>query len=146
MKQVRETKAGKSISAWVILKDGEQVAQVQAHYSDSGVVQVDCWAAPEWGLMQGKASGYGYDKLTAALSGMVIDGQRIYDHCASDEKTEAILQQYKDGELDEQTFRRELSHIGATYSNWAKGRWQSAHYLSGLSRLKELGYKVIQAI
>lgn len=43
-KQVRETAAGQSISASVILnKKGEHVATVQAHYSNAGRVTVDVW-------------------------------------------------------------------------------------------------------
>lgn len=42
--QVRETSAGKSISAWVILnKKGVHVATVNAHYSNGGRVSVDVW-------------------------------------------------------------------------------------------------------
>lgn len=42
--QVRETSAGKSISAYVVLnKKGEHVATVQGHYSNSGRVTVDVW-------------------------------------------------------------------------------------------------------
>lgn len=144
MKQVRETAAGKSISAWVVLKDGKQVAQVQAHYGNA--VQVDIWAAPEWNLQQGRATGYGYDKLTAAMSGMIIDGVKIYNHSVSDKVLTDILDQYKAGKLDEQRFRRELSKVGAQCANWENGRWESVFYISGLDRLKEMGYTVIQAI
>lgn len=43
-KQVRETTAGQSISATVVLnKKGEHVATVQAHYSNAGRVTVDVW-------------------------------------------------------------------------------------------------------
>lgn len=103
---VRETSAGKSISAWVILKGRRQVATVQAHYSNSGRVLVNVWqrseaaersalAAERDGLQikpekymspmsyqQGSASGYGYDKFTAALSGLYIDGHAMTDHCS----------------------------------------------------------------
>lgn len=42
--QVRETKAGGAISAFVILnKKGEHVATVNGHYSDGGRVSVDVW-------------------------------------------------------------------------------------------------------
>lgn len=41
---VRDTKAGKSVSAWVVLnKKGELVATVNSHYSDGGRVTVDVW-------------------------------------------------------------------------------------------------------
>lgn len=109
-KQVRETAAGRSISASVILnKKGEHVATVQAHYSNAGRVTVDVWSTsvglegmckrPDlwaklptdkdyksgafdlWNLQQGSAGGYGYDKHAAALAGLIIDGHTIADHC-----------------------------------------------------------------
>lgn len=109
-KQVRETAAGQSISASVILnKKGEHVATVQAHYSNAGRVTVDVWSTsvglegmckrPDlwaklptdkdyktgafdlWSLQQGSAGGYGYDKHAAALAGLIIDGHTIADHC-----------------------------------------------------------------
>ena len=109
-KQVRETAAGQSISATVVLnKKGEHVATVQAHYSNAGRVTVDVWStsvglegmckrADLWAklptdkdyksgafdlrsLQQGSAGGYGYDKHAAALAGLIIDGHTIADHC-----------------------------------------------------------------
>ena len=109
-KQVRETAAGQSISASVILnKKGEHVATVQAHYSNAGRVTVDVWSTSVglegmckradlwaklptdkdykagafdlWHLQQGSAGGYGYDKHAAALAGLIIDGHTIADHC-----------------------------------------------------------------
>ena len=109
-KQVRETTAGQSISATVVLnKKGEHVATVQAHYSNAGRVTVDVrstsvglegmckrpdlWAKLPtdkdykagafdlWSLQQGSAGGYGYDKYAAALAGLIIDGHTIADHC-----------------------------------------------------------------
>lgn len=109
-KQVRETAAGQSISASVILnKKGEHVATVQAHYSNAGRVTVDVWSTSVglegmckrsdlwaklptdkdyksgafdlWSLQQGSAGGYGYDKHAAALAGLIIDGHTIADHC-----------------------------------------------------------------
>lgn len=146
MKQVRETAAGKSISAWVVMKGENQVAQVQAHYSNSGVVSVDCWATPEWEIQQGKASGYGYDKLSAALDGMTIDGHRLYDNCRVDDTLKEIIRKYDLSEIDEKTFVETLRNIGARPANWSNGKYGNAYYEAGLDRLKLMGYKVIQAI
>lgn len=45
MKQVRETTAGKSIGASIVLdKKGRHVATVQSHYSNGGTVTVDVWS------------------------------------------------------------------------------------------------------
>lgn len=147
MKQVRETAAGKSISAWVVLKDGKQVAQVQAHFGQSRV-QVDIWATPDWSIQQGSASGHGYDKLTAAMAGMTIDGIRITNHCETDATIKALLAEYHNGNTSEKAFRDALREFGASPANWSNvnGRWEDAYYDSGLDRLKALGYQVIQAI
>ena len=76
-RQVRETKAAKAVKVIAILKDGRPFAKIQAHFSDSGVVNTDVWAecwedckkACLEGMLvhQGKASGYGYDKFGACL-------------------------------------------------------------------------------
>lgn len=84
-KYVTETKAGKSISAYVILnKSGKQVATVRAHFSDGGTCLVNVWdnATPE--MQHATASGYGYDKFTSALSGMTIDGHSLSNHSSRD--------------------------------------------------------------
>ncbi len=98
---VRETAAGKSISAWVIFKAGKEVATVQAHYGSGGAVTVNIFqrdsAAKRSEAASGRSEaasgrkdlrfqaattgGYGYDKLTAALSGLWIDGHQLTNHC-----------------------------------------------------------------
>lgn len=93
---VRETAAGKSISAWIILKAGKEVATVQAHYGSGGAVTVNIFqgesAAKRSEAASGRgrkalyfqaatAGGYGDDKLTAALSGLWIDGHQLTNHC-----------------------------------------------------------------
>lgn len=83
MKQVRETNAAKSISAYVILdKRNRHVATVQVHYGNS-TVSVDVWHNDATPLQQGRAGGYGYDKFAAALSGLTIDGHAMTDHCGA---------------------------------------------------------------
>ena len=78
-RQVRETKAAKSVKVIAILKDGSPFAKIQAHFSDSGVVTTDVWAEcwedckkaclERMLVHQGKAGGYGYDKFGASLEG-----------------------------------------------------------------------------
>jgi hypothetical protein len=86
MKYVTDTKSAKSIGAWIILKRHKLVAKVLAHYSDGGTCLVNVFnynnkSSEKLGFQAGKASGYGYDKLTAALRGMEIDGHKLTDHC-----------------------------------------------------------------
>lgn len=84
-KLVAETAAGRSIRALVILNEkGEEVAKVHAHYSNSGRVTVDVFNFPGAYLQQGVATGHGYDKFTAAIRGLVIDGHEILDHSGLD--------------------------------------------------------------
>ena len=80
-KLVRDTGAGKSIAAWVIMKGKKQVGAIQAHYGNSRVT-VNVWDHTTGGALQtGSASGYGYDKLTSALTGLTIGGVKMSNHC-----------------------------------------------------------------
>ncbi len=142
MKQVRETAAAKSISAWVILKEGKEIATVQAYYSNAGVVQADVWDALTGTLShQRRAGGYGYDKLTAAMSGAWIGGIQIYDHSVH---CEAAMKEY----LAEGHERAVEELFGVQFANWSRetGKYESCFYHSGLDRLKSFGFQVIQAI
>ena len=103
-KYVSDTAAGRSISAWVIMRGSRQVAIVRAHYGSSRVLvnitqddkaaersekaaardgvkfkAVQDWGSP-MGFQQGEASGYGYDKFASAMRGLYIDGHRMCDH------------------------------------------------------------------
>lgn len=83
-KYVTDTKAGKSLSAYIVLnKKGEHIATVRAHYSDSGVCLVNVHD-DKAGFQHATAGGYGYDKFTAALSGMTIDGHKMSNHCSTE--------------------------------------------------------------
>lgn len=83
-KYVYDTKAAKSISAYVILnKKGVHVATVKAHFSDGGncLVNVHDFNGE---FQHATAGGYGYDKFAAALSGMTIDGHKMSNHASSE--------------------------------------------------------------
>ena len=124
------------------------------------------WAAHDlFGFQQSHAGGYGYDKRTAALAGLWIDGQQLADHCgtvANAEKAHAALfAQYckfhdYSGERaraaekgwDRAHWDKRAQKIGARFANWdsEKNRYTSLHFQPGLERLETLGYRVIQAI
>lgn len=150
-KQVRETSAAASIKAYVILNPkGHYIGKVQAAFLDSGTVMVDVWSTSEL-IHQGKAGGGGYDKFTAALSGAVIDGVKIFNHSCGDEASNEILSKVSKttsaAKMKELEF--EAVRIGARFANYGftNGRNpMSLYYESGLERLTALGYKVIQAI
>jgi hypothetical protein len=95
-KYVRETKAGKSVSAYLIRKRGREIGTVLVHFSAGGTVLVNIFqrdasalrcakgdkqAARQFLFQHATAGGYGYDKLTAALSGLYIDGHKLTNHC-----------------------------------------------------------------
>jgi hypothetical protein len=146
--KVTETKAGKAISAFVILnKKGKHIATVRAHYSDAGRVTVNVFDFKTT-FQAGSASGYGYDKFTAALRGLTIDGHKMCDHCETDEKTKAILKSYLSGKIADATAKRRAERIGASFANFDGNskKWQSLYYISGLDMLRAIGYTVIQAI
>lgn len=101
-KQVRETAAGQSLKVYVIMKGARHIATIHAHFSNGGTCTADAWHhdakarertnaalgldSREYGPQQGRAGGYGYDKETAALRGMVIDGLALSDHCGERRK------------------------------------------------------------
>jgi len=81
-KYVNDTNAGKSISAYVILnRKGVHVATVKAFHGNSCLVNVHDFNGE---FQHATASGYGYDKFTAALSGMTIDGHEMSNHASHD--------------------------------------------------------------
>ena len=149
MKQVRETKAGRSISAFVVLKRDKLIAKVQFYYSDSGNVTCDVW---DWignsELQQGRVGGYGYDKAAAAIRGCVIDGHVLFDHCGQDKRTEKILNDYTSGKITEEKALLKAGRIGASFANYCAEtkKFKSLYYPAGLELLRKIGYTVIQAI
>lgn len=156
MKQVRETQAGKAVSCYVVLKDGKICATIHSHYSKSGLCTVDVW---EKSLVhQGRAGGYGYDKFTAALSGAVICGVKLYDHCVGvsvgqfdhfnqrHPELAEILSPYLNGRITEQEAKEMAAKLGAEFANRQDRKYQSLYYASGLERLRLLGFQVEQVL
>jgi hypothetical protein len=157
-KYVSETKAGKSISAWIILnRRNQHVATVRAHYSDGGTSFVNVFnhvaskSAETLPFQSGSAGGYGYDKLTAALRGLEIDGHKLTNHCEVNRKL-------KDGQLYP---RDAKAPKGFHFANWVSSVWKGedkkelpkdkqgysdCYRESGLKYLEAIGYKVISAI
>lgn len=179
---VRETAAGKSIKAFVILdRKGAEVATVNCHFSDGGVCLVNVWqsTAPalksqaafakanpqakpskdrDFYFQHAKASGYGYDKETSALSGLYIDGHLLTDHCSR-------LGAPKPPK-GRKTFPRDTkAPKGYSFANYADGAktfhdgtrfhpdmpetesgYADCYRDSGLKFLTAIGYRVHQAI
>ncbi len=148
-KYVTDTKAGKSVSAYVILKKGKHIATVRASFSDGGTCLVNVHD-DKAGFQHGTAGGYGYDKFTAALRGLSIDGVEMNDHCGRNGRSERMLKAYTaaPAPIDQKAWDDKAKKIGARFANWQQeaGRYSSLHLESGLDKLKALGYTVLQAI
>lgn len=101
-----DTKQAKETRAYIVLKKGKMVARVLAAYPGTSChvtvmqhgeaaersaatyekihrtpVKVGRFESP-MGTQTASAGGGGYDKFTAALSGMIIDGHAITNHCS----------------------------------------------------------------
>ena len=158
MKYVSETKAGKSVSAWIILKRHRHIATVQASFSDGGTCLVNVFnygdknKSAALNCQSGRAGGYGYDKLTAALSGLEIDGHKLTNHC------EGRKEPPKETGVFPKDFK---APAGWHMANWTSQKWEgdnrvdlpddkqgysSCYRESGLKYLSAIGYTVIQAI
>ena len=201
---VRESKAAKAISAFVILSPtGEEVATVNVlHTASRSVVNVwqsdaaaersaefananrrapvvkhpdeiapfpfRCavkiapasrdYTADDFRFTFGKASGCGYDRKTAALSGLVIDGHPITDHCSRQGAPIGPDNgRFPTGYEPPKGFR--LSNwFRVDHSRDDRGRYNESalpdgwegyadcYRDSGLGFLSAIGYRVIQAI
>lgn len=101
-------------------------------------------------IQSSRAGGYGYDKRTAALSGLIVDGHTIADHCGhvpEAEKARARLLATYARDRNARTsaeWARAARKIGASFANWQDGRGHTdLYFTAGLGRLAELGYSVI---
>lgn len=184
MERIEDKKAGRAISAYVILKGGRFVARVHVMRGSGGGVQVDiCQTreaaerslaallkaggkAPKVGeyetplaLQQAKAGGYGYDKLTAALSGMWIDGHKLSDHCGESLKKPRGKKYFPAGfkapkgyslanygTFQESTGRRVDPWAPETETGERVTGYSDCYRLAGTDYLAAVGYTVIQAI
>lgn len=184
MERIEDKKAGRAISAYVILKGSRLVARVHVLRGSGGGIQVDIWQtgeaaerslaamlkaggkAPKVGehetpmaLQQAKAGGYGYDKLTACLSGMWIDGHKLTDHCGerlkyprgkkyfpADFKAPKGYRLANFGTYQESTGRNVDRWAPETETGASVTGYSDCYRLAGLDYLAAIGYRVIQAI
>ena len=122
-------------------------------------------------VQRSSAGGYGYDKATAALAGMVIDGHTMANHCGNAPEAEKararLFREYcaahdkPEGEPRTYEYWRDRAkRIGARFSNYCQAgnkdrgknapplrdRATSLYFESGLERLSSLGYRIISAV
>ena len=169
-------KANVSVSV-VFNRKGEHVATVQWLYPRDGASTVHCQVfTPDEGLIwHGKVGGYGYDKSTAALSGAIIDGIKIANHCGSAEESHEraksrLMKRYINAAVrgishdETNAFVEKARKMGCHFANYTRCddmpsepgnepgevkhgyRYSSLHTQAGLDRLSAMGYRVINAI
>lgn len=133
MKYIRETAAAKSLSAYVIFKGDIYIGKVLSHHTEQAC-KVEVWSNFEL-IHTGRATGYGYDMYTKALSGAVIDGHEISDHCQIQLATPA------EGGWD-----GDFKLTGYWAGNFKDSLYRSCYKMPGLGYLKDIGYTVIQVL
>ncbi len=151
--QFREMKAAKAVGCYVIMKGARFVAKVQTHRSAAGVMQVDVWqdykaatrstkAAGRATLMvyqSARAGGGGYDKFTACLAGMWVDGHKLADHCGESLKPPKGSTVFPFG------FKTPKGYTLANPGLEIEG-YRNCYKQAGLRYLEALGYNVIEGI
>ena len=140
----------------------QDMATIQIVYPKDGAGRLKAFCVDRFGqecvAQQGYAGGYGYDKAGAAMSGFVIDGKLITDHCAEDEQSKLFLRAYGRSMLRQdadaaKVIEEKARKQGYRFANWTSeggyqpNAWhgyQSCYKEQGLDYLRALGYNVIQ--
>jgi len=141
-------------------KDG--YAKVLAAYPKDGAGRLTVYVVdgfgPRFTTQRGRAGGYGYDKFTAALSGLTIDGHVMSDHSGADLMAAKLLKQYGKIALagqDTTAIEAKIRAKGYSLTNWTSNggykpnEWngyQSCYKTPGLDYLRAIGYRVIDVI
>ncbi len=74
MKYVNETKAAKSISAYLLMRDSDVVGKILVHHGESRAfcnIWIDDYASKGDYCLYGSASGYGYNKENSAIASAI---------------------------------------------------------------------------
>lgn len=146
------------------LKKPGSYAKILVAYPKDGAGRLTVYIVDGFGdhftTQKSTAGGYGYDKLTAALSNMTIDGHSLSDHCGQDEHSKRLLKAYgkamKAGDSAKgQAVIEKAKKAGYSFSNWTSeggfkpNDWegfQSCYRLPGLDYLRAIGYHVIDIL
>lgn len=151
MKRFHDFAATKRISAYVVLHPEKGwVATIRAHHGES-MVYAECVAKGVDRVQIGRASGYGYDKLTAAIDEFIIDGYMLTDHCAG------RLPLPEGADVFPREFVPPPGYHMANFVSSARRAdhglrpggpdgWLDCYKQSGLRYLEDLGYDVRQIV
>ena len=93
---------------------------------------------------EGSADGYGYDKLTAALRGLSVDGVEFTDHCHTDATSARLLKRAKSGTPTADLLKGKNRMY--EFANWDAGGLTSCYRKPGMDVLRALGYRIIQGV
>lgn len=132
----------------------EKLPVPDGYYCTTPEVRRHYAASELYGYQRGRAGGYGYDKKTAALAGLIVDGHTLADHCGSvpedENKRQRLLREYAKNHAtrDYDYWRKRAERIGASWANYDRdsGRYRDLYFRAGLDRLSDMGYSVIFAI
>jgi hypothetical protein len=92
----------------------------------------------------GTAGGYGYDKITAALRGLSVDGIEFTDHCGQDASSARLLKRARAGTPTADLLKGK--NRAYEFANWTAEGPGSCFRKPGLDVLRALGYRVIQGV
>jgi hypothetical protein len=120
-------------------------ATVTYTYPKDGAGRVKCYVVDTFGnntlkRTYASASGYGYDKATACLAHVTINGVKLYDYCGGYDDAEKRLKTrlVKLFATDRPRAERLAKKHGMRFANGGS----SCYFEAGLDRLTALGYWV----
>ncbi len=148
VRQVRETKEGSCISAYVVIdKKGKDLAHIHVHHSinkKGHIYRADIFQPS----IRDGFNQYRGDTLASALHQALVCGVRLYDHASTGAETTRWLELYKKAKTPEGKTKVVLKaeKYGMTFVNANTEGFQSLHFVGGLERLQFFGFKVIQVM
>ena len=129
-------------------KKPEGYAIINVAYPKDGAGRLTVYVVDRFGatstFSSGTASGCGYDKLTAALEGLSVDGVKFTDSCATDATAARLLKRARAGTPTANL----LKGKGRAYdfANYDGVGPTSCYRKPGMDVLRALGYRIIQGV
>lgn len=98
------------------------LANLPDYYQNAKPEALESWLAHErFSVQRGHAGGYGYDKKTAALSGMIVDGLALSNHCGRDKSSARWLREWRKVRKsggDTSKVEERARKAGYSFANW----------------------------